>query len=124
DAPEHPSAESVQALLDTRGPQRQRAIVQELCWSFRFRLHHRVADHYRSGRVLLAGGAAHVHSPAGGQGMNAGIVDAMRLASALHTALCGDPSALDAYGIERRSIAKGIVAFADVLTRLASVLPI
>jgi 2-polyprenyl-6-methoxyphenol hydroxylase-like FAD-dependent oxidoreductase len=124
DAPERPSAEFVQALLDARGPQRQRALVRELSWSSRFRLHHRVADFYRSGRVLLAGDAAHVHSPAGGQGMNAGIVDAMRLATALHTALSGDPSALDAYSIERRSIAKGIVAFADVLTRLASVPPI
>jgi 2-polyprenyl-6-methoxyphenol hydroxylase-like FAD-dependent oxidoreductase len=124
DAPEHPSSEYVQALLDARGPRRDRAIVQGLEWSSRFRLHHRVADRYRSGRVLLAGDAAHVHSPAGGQGMNAGIVDAMRLASALDAALAGDAGALDAYGLERRAIAKGIVAFADVLTRLASVPPI
>ena len=47
----------------------------------RFRIHHRVADTYRAGRILLAGDAAHVHSPAGGQGMNLGIQDAVALAT-------------------------------------------
>jgi 2-polyprenyl-6-methoxyphenol hydroxylase-like FAD-dependent oxidoreductase len=123
DAPEHPSAEYVQALLDARGPERERAVVHEVVWGSRFRLHHRVADRYRSGPVVLAGDAAHVHSPAGGQGMNAGILDAIRLATALDEALAGDPGALDAYGAERRSIAVKIVAFADLLTRLATVRP-
>jgi 2-polyprenyl-6-methoxyphenol hydroxylase-like FAD-dependent oxidoreductase len=123
DAPEHPSAEYVQALLDARGPKRERAVVHEVAWSSRFRLHHRVADRYRSGRVVLAGDAAHVHSPAGGQGMNAGILDAVRLASALHEGLAGNTGGLDAYGAERRPIAAKIVAFADLLTRLATVRP-
>ncbi|HEU0202539.1 MAG TPA: FAD-dependent monooxygenase [Burkholderiaceae bacterium] len=121
EAPESPSAAYVQALLDARGPQRERAIVREVLWGSRFRVHHRVADVYRAGRVLLAGDAAHVHSPAGGQGMNAGILDAMSLADALVKALAGDESALDAYGAERRPIAQKIVAFADTLTRLATV---
>jgi 2-polyprenyl-6-methoxyphenol hydroxylase-like FAD-dependent oxidoreductase len=113
----------VQALLDARGPQRERALVHEVIWGSRFRVHHRVADAYRSGRVLLAGDAAHVHSPAGGQGMNAGILDAMRLADALVKALAGDSAALDSYGAERRPVAEQIVALADRLTRLATVRP-
>ena len=123
EAPQQPSAEYVQVLLDSRGPERERAVVQEVLWGARFRVHHRVAATYRAGRVLLAGDAAHVHSPAGGQGMNAGILDAMSLASALQKALAGDAAALDAYGAERRPVARKIVAFADFLTRLATVSP-
>ena len=124
DAPEQPSAAYVQALLDARGPQRERALVQHVLWGSRFRVHHRVAESYRAGRVLLAGDAAHVHSPAGGQGMNAGILDAVSLAAALSGALSGDATALDAYGAERRPVAEQIVAFADVLTRLATARPV
>jgi 2-polyprenyl-6-methoxyphenol hydroxylase-like FAD-dependent oxidoreductase len=124
EAPEQPSAEYVQALLDARGPKHERAVVREVIWGSRFRVHHRVADVYRAGRVLLAGDAAHVHSPAGGQGMNAGILDAVTLADALIRALTqGQDRALDAYGETRRPIAKKIVAVADALTRLATVRP-
>ena len=77
DAPERPSVPFVQALLDARGP--GGLAVTEVTWGSRFRVHHRVADTYRAGRVLLAGDAAHVHSPAGGQGMNLGIQDAVRV---------------------------------------------
>jgi 2-polyprenyl-6-methoxyphenol hydroxylase-like FAD-dependent oxidoreductase len=121
EAPEHPDPAYVQALLDARGPAATRAQVRELRWGSRFRVHHRVAERYRSGRVLLAGDAAHVHSPAGGQGMNAGILDAMRLADALARALAGELHALDAYGVERRPVAQQVVAFADRLTRIATV---
>ena len=55
------------------------ATVRQVAWSSRFRVHHRLADGYRNGPVFLAGDAAHVHSPAGGQGMNTGIQDAMML---------------------------------------------
>lgn len=123
DAPEQPDAAYMQTLLDRRGPQAQRAVVGDLIWSSRFRLHHKVANSYRRGRVLLAGDAAHVHSPAGGQGMNAGILDAVRLSEALVQALAGDPGALDHYGAKRRPIATQIVSFADRLTRLATVRP-
>jgi 2-polyprenyl-6-methoxyphenol hydroxylase-like FAD-dependent oxidoreductase len=123
EAPERPSAAYVQMLLDERGPSRERATVQEVLWGSRFRVHHRVADVYRAGRVLLAGDAAHVHSPAGGQGMNAGILDAMRLAEALVEALAGNVIALDGYGAERRPVARQVVALADRLTRLATVRP-
>jgi 2-polyprenyl-6-methoxyphenol hydroxylase-like FAD-dependent oxidoreductase len=123
EAPEHPDAAFVQALLDTRGPQRERALVREVLWGSRFRVHHRIADVYRSGRILLAGDAAHVHSPAGGQGMNAGILDAMSLADALVAALAGDTDTLDAYGALRRPVAQQIVALADRLTRMATIRP-
>jgi 2-polyprenyl-6-methoxyphenol hydroxylase-like FAD-dependent oxidoreductase len=123
DAPEQPDAAYVQALLDARGPQRERAVVQGLVWSSRFRVHHRVAESYRSGRILLAGDAAHVHSPAGGQGMNAGILDAISLAGALEQALGGSAASLDAYTAERRPVAQQVVALADRLTRLATVRP-
>ncbi len=122
-APEQPDAAYLQQLLDARGPQAERAQVRDVLWGSRFRVHHRVADAYRAGRVFLAGDAAHVHSPAGGQGMNAGILDAMSLAGALQEALAGRPSALDAYGAQRRPAAQQVVAFADVLTRLATVRP-
>jgi 2-polyprenyl-6-methoxyphenol hydroxylase-like FAD-dependent oxidoreductase len=123
DAPEQPSAADVQTLLDARGPKRERAVVREVLWGSRFRVHHRVADIYRAGRVLLAGDAAHVHSPAGGQGMNVGMLDAMALSDALVQALAGNDAALDAYGTARRPVALQVVKFADVLTRLATVRP-
>jgi 2-polyprenyl-6-methoxyphenol hydroxylase-like FAD-dependent oxidoreductase len=123
EAPEHPDAAYVQQLLDARGPQQQRAVVDRVLWGSRFRVHHRLADAYRCGRLVLAGDAAHVHSPAGGQGMNVGILDAMSLAEALVKALAGDPAALDAYGAERRPVAQQVVLLADRLTRLATVRP-
>jgi 2-polyprenyl-6-methoxyphenol hydroxylase-like FAD-dependent oxidoreductase len=123
DAPEKPDVAFVQALLDTRGPQREPAFVHEVLWGSRFRVHHRIADSYRAGRVVLAGDAAHVHSPAGGLGMNAGILDATTLADALVAALAGDTGALDAYGAQRRPVAEQIVALADRLTRMATVRP-
>ncbi len=83
DPPPLPSVEFVQALLDARGFGPGQTTVTELVWGSRFQIHHRVADTYRAGRLLLAGDAAHVHSPAGGQGMNLGITDAMALAAAL-----------------------------------------
>lgn len=120
-APEHPDIDYVQALLDARGPEHQRFIVNQVVWGSRFRVHHRVVDTYRAGRVLLAGDAAHVHSPAGGQGMNTGIQDAVVLAEALATALTtGDEEPLKAYGEVRRPIARQVVEFTDRLTRLAT----
>lgn len=123
DAPAQPDARFVQALLDARGPEAERATVRDVLWGSRFRVHHRVADRYRARRVLLAGDAAHVYSPAGGQGMNLGIVDAVSLAGAPQQALAGDESGLDAYGEQRRPAAQQVVALADRLTRMATVRP-
>jgi 2-polyprenyl-6-methoxyphenol hydroxylase-like FAD-dependent oxidoreductase len=124
DAPERPDARFVQALLDERGPAASPVqVVGEPIWGSRFRVHHRIADRYRAGRVVLAGDAAHVHSPAGGQGMNMGMLDAVRLADAVQSALAGQLEALDAYASERRPVAEQVVALADRLTRLATVPP-
>jgi 2-polyprenyl-6-methoxyphenol hydroxylase-like FAD-dependent oxidoreductase len=96
-------------------------VVTDVIWGSRFRIHHRVADTYRAGRLLLSGDAAHVHSPAGGQGMNLGIQDGVALADALARVLAGEPeSVLDDYSATRRPIAQQVVAMTDRLTRLAT----
>jgi 2-polyprenyl-6-methoxyphenol hydroxylase-like FAD-dependent oxidoreductase len=112
DAPETPDLALVQQLLDDRAP--GRAVLHGLAWSSRFRVHHRVADHYRAGRLLLAGDAAHVHSPAGGQGMNTGIQDGYALGTALAEGRLVD------YESERRPVAQRVVAFTDRMTRIAT----
>src|SRR6185295_17898169 len=106
--------EFVQSLLDVRGP--GGVTVADVTCGSRFRVHHRVADTYRAGRILLAGDAAHVHSPAGGQGMNLGIQDAVVLADALATVLNGGPDTLlDEYSQARRPIAGQVVSLTDRL---------
>jgi 2-polyprenyl-6-methoxyphenol hydroxylase-like FAD-dependent oxidoreductase len=121
DAPEVPSADFVQRILDDRGYGVGRMTVTDVLWGSRFRIHHRVADTYRSGRILLAGDAAHVHSPAGGQGMNLGIQDAVALAEALTQVLGGSPdTVLDDYAAARRPIAQQVITLTDRLTRLAT----
>jgi 2-polyprenyl-6-methoxyphenol hydroxylase-like FAD-dependent oxidoreductase len=119
DAPEEPSIGFIQDILDSRGP--GGLVVTEVVWGSRFRIHHRVADTYRAGRILLAGDAAHVHSPAGGQGMNLGIQDSVALADALAVVLDGgSEQALDEYSAARRPIAEQVVELTDRLTRLAT----
>ena len=121
EAPERPSAEFVQQILDSRGPGTGRMIVTDVVWGSRFRIQHRVADTYRAGRLLLSGDAAHVHSPAGGQGMNLGIQDAIALSDTLSAVLGGGPDTLlDTYSAARRPIARQVVAMTDRLTRLAT----
>jgi 2-polyprenyl-6-methoxyphenol hydroxylase-like FAD-dependent oxidoreductase len=119
DAPAEPSVAFVQQLLDERSAGSVR--VTEVVWGSRFRIQHRVADTYRAGRLLLVGDAAHVHSPAGGQGMNLGIQDAVALAAALAAVLeGGSPALLDDYSDTRRPIARDVVTLTDRLTRLAT----
>jgi 2-polyprenyl-6-methoxyphenol hydroxylase-like FAD-dependent oxidoreductase len=122
-APEHPGMEDIQALLDARGPTRGAAKVSQVHWSSRFRLHHRVADHYRRGPFLLMGDAAHVHSPAGGQGMNTGLVDACVLGELLADVVTGrrEESALDQYEAMRRPAARKVLGLAGRLTGLATI---
>ena len=121
DAPEHPDLGYAQRLLADRGPRKAHPKVTEVVWGSRFRIHERVADAYRAGRVLLAGDAAHTHSPAGGQGMNLGLRDAVTLADALSAALAGDDSGLDAYAANSREEAVRVIGLAHRLTRLANV---
>ncbi len=91
-------------------------------WLSRFRVHHRIVDSYRRGRIFVAGDAAHIHSPAGGQGMNTGIQDAFNLAWKLAAALRGqaDDRFLDSYDAERRPVGRLLLERTDRLFQLAS----
>lgn len=92
----------------------------QVIWQSDFKLHQRSAEHYVKGRVVLAGDAAHLNSPVGGQGMNAGIQDAKALGHALDTALRDQTEApLQDYERERLQAVKGGVnRFTDRLTRI------
>jgi hypothetical protein len=84
-----------------------------------FKIHHRRTDRYRAGRAFIAGDAAHIHSPAGGQGMNTGIQDAYNLAWKLALAHRGQArdALLDSYETERQAVAKALLATTDAATR-------
>ncbi|MEO8113493.1 MAG: FAD-dependent monooxygenase, partial [Phenylobacterium sp.] len=84
-------------------------------WFSTYRVHHRVADSFRKGRCFLVGDAAHIHSPAGGQGMNTGIGDAINLAWKLTWVLAGRAGGalLDSYEAERIGFARRLVATTD-----------
>lgn len=121
DAPREPSRDFVQQILDSRGFGPNRLVVSDVLWGSHFRVHHRVADTYRTGRLILAGDAAHVHSPSGGQGMNLGIQDAVALAGVLCRVIGGaSDELLDAYSDARRPIAQQVLRLTDQLTRLAT----
>jgi 2-polyprenyl-6-methoxyphenol hydroxylase-like FAD-dependent oxidoreductase len=89
--------------------------VQNVNWFSTYRVHHRVADHFRQGCVFIAGDAGHVHSPAGGQGMNTGIGDAVNLAWKLADVIRGraNTAILDTYESERIAFARTLVATTD-----------
>ena len=96
--------------------------MRDPAWLSDFRLRHRLADRYRSGRVFLAGDAAHVHSPAGGQGMNVGIQDAVNLGwkLALVAFATAAPVLLDSYEPERRPVGRALLRFTDRLFGIAT----
>ncbi len=89
-------------------------------WLARFRLHHRQVAHYRAGRVFLAGDAAHVHSPVGGQGMNTGIQDAWNLGWKLALVVRGaaDEALLETYEAERWPVGHFLLFVTDRLFAL------
>jgi 2-polyprenyl-6-methoxyphenol hydroxylase-like FAD-dependent oxidoreductase len=89
--------------------------VTRVNWFSSYRVHHRVANRFRQGRVFLSGDAGHVHSPVGGQGMNTGIGDAVNLAWKLAAVLAGraDGCLLDSYEAERVPFARSLVATTD-----------
>ena len=91
-------------------------------WISSFRLSHQMAEFFQSGSVFLAGDAAHVHSPVGGQGMNTGIQDALNLGWKLALGAQGlaADELIDSYDAERRPVARGIVGFTDRLFKLAT----
>ncbi len=120
DAPAQPDATFVQALLDDRGPRRQAARIVDVAWSSRFRVHHRQAAGIVAGNVILCGDAAHVHSPAGGQGMNMGIQDAASLVAPLLHAQAGDRASMLAWAHRREAVARSVVRMTDRMTRAAT----
>jgi len=89
--------------------------VTRVNWFATYRVHHRVAERFRVGNALLLGDAAHIHSPVGGQGMNAGIGDAVNLAWKLAHVIQGRAEAdlLDTYESERIGFARSLVASTD-----------
>jgi 2-polyprenyl-6-methoxyphenol hydroxylase-like FAD-dependent oxidoreductase len=89
--------------------------VQKVNWFSTYHVHHRVAEHFRKGRAFLVGDAAHIHSPAGGQGMNTGIGDAINLAWKLAAVVRGHAPdrLLDSYEAERIGFARRLVATTD-----------
>ncbi|RSN43983.1 hypothetical protein DMC64_20975 [Amycolatopsis sp. WAC 04197] len=89
-----------------------RDTVTEVRWSSEFRIHRRLADRYRQGRLLLAGDAAHIQSPTGGQGQNTGLGDAENLAwklTLVARGLAGE-ELIDTYEGERRPLARKVLA--------------
>ena len=92
--------------------------LTEAPWLSLYRVNVRMVAHYRIGRVFLAGDAAHVHSPAGGQGMNTGIQDAYNLGWKLGCVLDGAPDALlDTYEEERLPVAANVLGLSTRLYR-------
>ena len=93
------------------------ATIEDVRWSARVPLQHRVAKPFRRGAVFLAGDAAHAHSPAGGQGMNNGILDALNLGWKLGFASTGSVTGplLDSYEQERRRAAQEVLAVTQVI---------
>ncbi len=89
--------------------------IRKVNWFSTYHVHHRVTQHFRKGRAFLAGDAAHIHSPAGGQGMNTGIGDAINLAWKLAAVVAGraPETLLDSYEAERIGFARRLVASTD-----------
>ncbi len=105
-----PTLQEIQTLLDRHG--RGGLRLHDASWLSTFRINERLAARYRDGRCFLAGDAAHIHSPAGGQGMNTGIQDAVNLGWKLAHVLNGVGDAdllLDSYEAERRPIAREVI---------------
>ena len=118
--PGEPSLTDLQGIADrfTDGGLRLRDPV----WQTYFQLHHRHATSYRADRVFLAGDAAHIHSPAGAQGMNTGIQDACNLGWKLALVIQGvaDPTLTDTYEAERRPVGRFVLSFTDRATKVAT----
>jgi hypothetical protein len=115
-----PTLEQLQEVVSLLAPIPTR--LRDARWTSGYRLHHRGVPRYREGRVLLAGDAAHIHSPAGGQGMNTGIQDAYNLAWKLALVLQGraPESLVDTYGAEREPVGRKLLEGTDRLFGLAA----
>ena len=118
--PPTPTLEQVQAIIDRRGP--SGLVAYDPVWLSGFRINGRKVSNYRSGRIFIAGDAAHVHSPAGGQGMNTGMQDAFNLAWKLALVVRGtcDVRLLDSYSPERSKVGDEVLKGAERLTAVGT----
>ena len=113
------SLANMEAILERRSG-RTDIRLREVRWSSLWRANIRLANRYREGRVFLAGDAAHIHAPAGGQGMNTGIQDAYNLGWKLAAVAKGASSALlESYEAERRPVAIGVLALSNARLKQA-----
>jgi 2-polyprenyl-6-methoxyphenol hydroxylase-like FAD-dependent oxidoreductase len=112
-----PSLDLVKRVLAQRAPSGIEA--RSLHWSSYFRIHHRHAARLRVGRVFIAGDAAHIHSPFGGQGMNTGLHDVWNLVWKLDLFLRGhgNEELLDSYNAERIPVIKSVIEMTDLMTK-------
>lgn len=117
DAPD-PTLEELQRLYDASACVPAR--LRDLTWSSRFRINSRMVDSLQEGRVFFGGDAAHIHSPAGGQGMNTGIQDMINLGWKLALVWHGraTPALLPTYGQERLPVIRGVVSTTEKATDL------
>ncbi len=115
-----PQLDEIQAIVESRTNSGIR--LTDPVWVSRFRISHRKIPEFRVGRVFFAGDSAHVHSPAGGQGMNTGIQDAINLAWKLALVVHekSPDSLLNSYNEEREPVAKMVLSLTDGLTRMAT----
>jgi 2-polyprenyl-6-methoxyphenol hydroxylase-like FAD-dependent oxidoreductase len=120
DRPPTPTQASVQAIIDTRGP--GGISVSDPIWLAGFRINGRKVADYRDGRVFLLGDAAHIHSPAGGQGMNTGMQDAFNLAWKLALVVkgVGGDKLLESYSPERSAVGDQVLKAAGRLTTIGT----
>ena len=125
--PEHAEGEApeitlaiLQSLMDQRTG--MKSDLHDLAWSSSFSVKHLVAASHRQGRVFLAGDAAHIHSPVGGQGLNTGIQDAYNLLwkLALVHQGHGDEQLLDSYAVERHEVAEATIKKVSFATNLVT----
>jgi 2-polyprenyl-6-methoxyphenol hydroxylase-like FAD-dependent oxidoreductase len=115
-----PTLAEIQELAGQRAP--RPVTVSDPTWLANFHCHRRSASAYRRGRVLLAGDAVHIHSPAGGQGLNTGIMDAHNLGWKLAMVASGraPDAVLDSYGSERRPVAEDVLKLTHALVHYGS----
>jgi hypothetical protein len=120
DAPCEPTLDGIQQLVDERSPWPITVSTPETLTTFRCQV--RSTSTYRRGRALLAGDAAHIQSPVGGQGMNTGMLDAANLSWKLALVLESRATdwLLDTYGQERRPAAAEVLAFSDRMVAMAT----
>ncbi|MBX3415802.1 MAG: FAD-dependent monooxygenase [Pirellulales bacterium] len=119
--PADPTLEEVQAMIDERGP--TGIMATHPVWLAGFRINERKVRDYRVGRVMLAGDAAHIHSPAGGQGMNTGMQDAFNLAwklALVQRGLADENVLLGSYSEERSAIGDQVLNAASRVTTMAT----